>query len=620
MKQQFTLGAILCALSLYTYAAETLDEVVVTASRIEQPLSQTLTSTSVITQEDIKNSQATDVPSILRSIAGVEISQNGGTGKLSSLFMRGSNDTQTLVLLDGVRIGSITTGTTSIEHLMLDQIERIEVVRGNVSSLYGSEAIGGVVQIFTKQAQQASAINASIGAGSYGTAKSSAGLSGSSDATRYNLQVSRVVTAGYSAIDSNIAPAANPDPDGYHNSSVSANIKHIFNADHNLSASAFNSEGSTQYDRAYGSATDTHHSAFRISKFTATAEDRLHENWLSLLKLSQGTDKSQNYLNSAPATPGSLYTTTNRQLSWQNNLQLGNNKQMIIGAEHLTQAVETDLQPQYNQDERKIRTLFAGYSGNYDQHQLQLNARQDNYSDFGYANTGLIGYGYNIDEAWRITANTSSAFKAPTFNDMFYPFTDYGFGYSYQGNPNLLPERSLGRELGLHYAVDNQRVDVVYFDNRINDLITSNGLPASTMINLNEARIDGIETSYKGKISEIDLKLAVTAQNPRNVATGAALIRRAKLFSNVTAMYQFAEWKLVGEWQYTDQREDYDVNTFSRIKLDSYNLFNAVAHYRVSKQINLSMRVDNLFNQGYMLSHGYNTAGRSYFVNLAYQQ
>ena len=171
MKKYHLLAAFFCALSPLAHAATdtSLDEIVVTATRIEQPLKHTLSTTTVITQEDIKNSQAADVITILRSVAGVEISQTGGHGKSSSLFLRGSNSTQTLVLLDGVRINSATTGTTSIEHLMLDQIERIEIVRGNVSSLYGSEAIGGVIQIFTKRGRGEPVFNVSAGAGNHGT-------------------------------------------------------------------------------------------------------------------------------------------------------------------------------------------------------------------------------------------------------------------------------------------------------------------------------------------------------------------------------------------------------------------------------------------------------------------
>ena len=622
MKTYQILAAILCALAPLAHAETeaSLDEVVVTATRIEQPLKQTLSSTTVISQEDIKNSQATDVPTILRSVAGVEISQNGGIGKTSSLYLRGSNDTQVLVLLDGVRISSATAGTTSIENIMLDQIERIEVVRGNVSSLYGSEAIGGVVQIFTKQGQGKPVFNASAGIGSYGTQKLAAGMGGSIDNTNFNLQLSRYITEGFSTINPAIAPLANPDNNGYDNTSISANVRHTFNTEHKLTASWFNSQGHSSYDSSYELPTDSHNSDVQVSKLSLTSDNHLTEMWQSKLQLAQGTDNTQNFTNGLPATPGSIYKTTNQQLNWQNTLQLNTANQILIGAELLNQQVSSDLQPKFDLDERKVKSVFAGYTGKYDNHSLQVNARQDNYSDFGFANTGLLGYGFEINETWRVAASTSTAFKAPTFNDMFYPFFDYGFGYTYQGNPNLQPERSHNNEVGMHYAVARQNLDVVYFDNHINDLITNNNLPASTMINLNEARIDGVEISYSGHFNDLGVKIALTRQNPRDAVTGENLLRRAKIFSYAGVTQQFGSWKLGGEWRYSGEREDRDINTYSRTTLDSYQLFNLMALYKLNKQMDVALRVNNVLNQDYMLAHGYNTEGRSLFASLSYQQ
>lgn len=622
MKQHRLLAALLCALSPLAQAATetSLDEVVVTATRIEQPLNKTLSSTSVITQEDIKNSQATDVPTILRTIAGVEISQSGGIGKTTSLFLRGSNDKQVLVLLDGVRINSATAGTTSIEHLMLNQVERIEVVRGNVSSLYGSEAIGGVVQIFTKRSQGKPATNASAGVGSHGTRSMAAGYNSAVDDTSFNLQISRLLSEGYSTINPAIATSANPDNDGYDNTSISANIKHAFTAEHSLTASVFNSQGRSQFDSSYETPTTIHDSDVQLRKLSLTSDNRINESWQSKLLLAQGVDRTQSFTDGLPATPGSLYKTTSKQLNWQNTLFIDQGKQLLFGAEYLDQQVNTDLQPKFDRDERKVKSLFSGYTGTYGKQQIQLNARHDSFSDFGVANTGLLGYGYNFNDAWRVAASTSTAFKAPTFNDLYYPFVDYGFGYSYQGNPNLQPERSRNNEAGMHYTADNQRVDVVYFDNRIHDLIDFNNLPALTTINLNEARIDGVEASYSDRYNDTDLKIAITSQNPRDANTGARLLRRAKFFSNVSVTRSAGDWKIGGEWQYSGAREDTDINTFSRVTLGSYNLLNLTARYKLSKQMEVSLRADNVFNQSYMLAHGYNTQGRSLFANLSYQQ
>jgi vitamin B12 transporter len=274
----------------------------------------------------------------------------------------------------------------------------------------------------------------------------------------------------------------------------------------------------------------------------------------------------------------------------------------------------------FTRDKRTANSLFAGYTGNYDKHQAQFNLRQDRYSDFGTANTGLLGYGYAINEAWRASTSVSTAFKAPTINDLFYPFTDYGFGYSYQGNSNLKPERSRNVELGVHYAADGQRVDTVYFDNRIRDLITNNNLPASTMINLDEARSDGIEVAYAGQFGDTGLKAALTLQNPHNAKTGQALLRRAKSFGNLGVTQKAGAWRVGGEVQYSGTREDIDINTYARTTLDSYSVVNLTVSYALDKRLDLSLRADNLFDKDYMLAHGYNTLGRTLFVGLNYQQ
>lgn len=610
MKQQKILAAILCAVTpLACAAADTLDEIVVTATRVAQPLKQSLNSTTVITQQDIQASQAVDVPSMLKNLAGVEFYQSGGIGQQSSLFLRGTNSSHVLVLLDGVRINSATTGATAIDQLMLDQVERIEVVRGNVSSLYGSEAIGGVIQIFTKHGRGEPAFNASGGIGSHNTQRLAAGFGGEAGSTAFDVQVSKYKTTGISAIKTSIVPTVNPDNDGYDNNSLSGSVRHMFSADNSLTASVFQSSGEVQYDNAFGLTTDLNTSKSTLSKFALVADNRLSESWQSKLQLAQGTDDYKDYLN---GVQDSSIKTDNRQIGWQNTLAVSSFGSVLLGLENLNQQVTGATA--YTNTARKVSSLFAGYTGNYNAHQVQANIRQDHYSDFGTANTGLFGYGYTINEAWRATASVSTAFKAPTFNDMYLPLA-----WGFSGNPNLKPEHSKDSEIGLHYAAGGQHLDAMYFDNRIRDLIATNAT-GTTVININEARSDGFELGYAGQFNDTGVKAALTSQNPRDAETGQALLRRAKLFANLGVMQQLGAWKVGGEWQYSGTREDIDINTFARTTLASYNLFNLTANYDISKQFKLMLRADNLFNQDYMLAHGYNTLGRTLFVGVNYQQ
>jgi len=610
MKIYQIFAAILCALTPLAHAETdvSLDEIVVTATRIEQPLKQTLSSTTVITQEDIKNSQAADVPTILRSVAGIEISQTGGYGKSSSIFMRGANSPQTLVLIDGVRVNSATLGTTAIEHLMLDQIERIEIVRGNVSSLYGSEAIGGVIQIFTKRGHGEPAFNFSAGAGNHGTQRTAAGVGGKVENTDFNLQLSRFITEGVSAINPAIYPNTNPDNDGYDNTSVTANIRHSFNTDHNLSASIFNSQGHNQYDYSLDG-TNIRNSDVKVSKLSLSSEDHLNESWLSKLQFAQGTDSNQNFLNGSPTSLSSLYKTTNQQLSWQNTLQLDSGKQLIAGVESQLQQITSDIQPAYIQDERKINSLFAGYTGNYGAHQIQTNLRHDNYTEYGIVDTGLLGYGYAFTESLRATTSYSSGFRAPSFNDLYNP-TYY--------NSSIRPEQSRNIEAGIHYSTTNHNLDIVYFDNRIQDLITPVLINPVTFQyqaqNTKEARIDGLEFSYAGQFGDTNIKTAVTIQNPHDISGNTQLARRSTTHSSVVATHKMGDLQVGAEWLYSYTRPD------GSKTLPEYHVFNITAAYALSKQWKASLRADNLTDQNDSNAYGYNPLGRTFFASLSFQQ
>ncbi len=613
MKQKLLFAGVLFgALSLpcAAYADTPMELLIVTPTRMSQSLDQTIADTTVINEREIRNSGASDVPTLLRSVAGVDVIQSGGLGKVSSVFMRGTNSNQVLVLLDGVRINSATAGTTALEHIMLDSIERIEVVRGNVSSLYGSEAIGGVIQLFTKRGHGAPEFNASIGLGSHGTQHLAAGFSGAVEATSFSINVGNVKTDGISAINTQIAPTANPDKDGYDNTTLDALVKHAINADHQLSASVFSTRGDSQYDNPFDAATtDRNNTKAAIDKWSLSSDDQLSAMWHSKLKWAHGTDDSKDYLNGVQT---SRFRTVNKQLAWQNELKIADTRHVNLALENLVQSVSSDTL--FTRNSRNVNSLLGGYVAEYGPQQVQLNLRQDRYSDFGTTNTGLFGYGWSFAEGWRATASISNAFKAPTFNDMYYPLS-----FGYQGNPNLQPERSKNRELGLHYAANGQRLDAAYFDNRISDLIACN-TACSTVININRAQIDGGELSYAGEYGDTHVTANFTRQNPRDTTTGLELLRRAKQLANLAMTQHFGAWEAGGEWQYSGQRKDSDINTYAPVTLPGYQVFNLNAHYQVEKSLSVSARIDNLFNLDYALVHGYNTLGRTVFVSLNYQQ
>jgi vitamin B12 transporter len=601
MKQKYLFAALLWALTplACAEAANAIDEVVVTATRLPQQLSKTIADTTVLTEQEIRNSGAADVPTLLRSLVGVEVAQSGGLGATAGVFMRGTNSNQVLVLIDGVRVDSATTGATALEQIMLDSIERIEVVRGNVSSLYGSSAIGGVIQIFTKQGKGEPAFQASAGAGSHDTQKLAAGFSGSVADTSFNVNVGRVKTDGVSAINPVLAAKANPNNNGYDNNTLNASIKQAINADHALTASVFGSRGNVSFDSSSGSPTDLNNSVETIDKFSLISDDQLGVRWHSQLRLAQGSDDVHSYKNGAQA---SYFTTQSNQFAWQNNLKIAEGQQLSLSAENLGQAVSSSTV--YAQTARNVNSVLGSYIGEYGVQQVQLNVRQDNYSDFGMANTGLLGYGVAFAEGWRATASISNAFRAPTFNELFYP--NYG-------SSNVKAERSQNQEIGLHYATNGQRLSVVYFDNIINDLIVYNSATA-TVGNINRAEIIGQELSYAGDFGSSHLKVSATFQDPHDTTTGAALARRAREFSSLAASHDFEAWNVGAEVRYSGERQD------STHTLASYSLLNLTSRYKIDKHLSLSARVDNVFNRDYQEVYSYNTLGATLFVGMNYQQ
>ncbi|MBV8031689.1 MAG: TonB-dependent receptor, partial [Betaproteobacteria bacterium] len=426
------------------------DAIVVTASRMEQKLRDAIPHTTVITQQDIRDSQVPDLASLLRREAGIEVSQSGGIGTVTSLFMRGGRGAQTLVLIDGVRMEDAAFGTTAIQHIMLDEIDRIEIVRGNVSSLYGSGAMGGVVQIFTKHGEGPPAPSGEILFGSRGTSREQAGYGGQTGDARFNITASRFNTQGFSNIDPVRAPNANPDNNGYRNESVSASASYALSGGNQVGGNLYRTRGNLSYDSAFGAPTDVNRSGQALAATQLFWEAKPFEAWKSRLSASEGTDFRTDTLN---GRFNNSSNTRNRQIAWNNDWRLAPEHAVSLGVEDLRQTLANSGLTA-TQQARNVGIARVGYLGRLGEHSLQANARTEHYSDFGTANTYFLGYGFDLTQAWRLTASTSTAFRAPTFVDLFSPFG---------GNPTLRPERSRTQEAGVQWASGASRLRIVGF-------------------------------------------------------------------------------------------------------------------------------------------------------------
>ena len=586
------------------------DAVVITASRTEQPLRDAIPHTTILTRKDISDSQAVDLPSLLQREAGFEYTQNGGVGAVTGLFMRGGRSAQTLIVVDGVRVEDASVGTTAIQHIMLDEVERIEIVRGNVSSLYGSGGIGGVVQVFTRRGHGTPASSAEITAGSRGTSKLGAAYGGEVGATRFNVTLSRFDTRGFSAIDTRLAPKANPDADGYRNESVSGNLIQRISAQHEVGVLIYSSRGRLDYDSASGPPTDTHQSAQDLAMSQAYWEAHPVERWTSRLTLGEGTDYRTDLRN---GTFNSSSNTRSRQLIWDNRLRAAPAHEFAVGLEALRQELQNSgLLPQRR--DRSADVARLGYLGRLGAHSLQVNLRTEDYSDFGRANTHFLGYGYDVTQAWRLTASTSTAFRAPTFIDLF---GFRGFG----GNAALRPERARTYELGVQWADGPNLVRVVAFDTRYQDAITFD-VQTSTVRNVRKASVNGVESSYSGRMAGFELRAALTVQDATEQEPGGQelpAIRRAKRYGSLAAYRSLGRLRLGGELIASGARPDIDIVSFARISQAGYSVLNLTARYDIDKRLFVGARLSNALDEKYQLVNGFNTPRRGVFLTVGWQ-
>lgn len=586
---------------LPAYAADDpADELVVTATRDAQRLGSTIQHTSVITEREIRASQAVDLPTLLRREAGLEFTQNGGIGRVGGLFVRGANPNQALILVDGVRVNAATTGGTQIDQLMLDEIERVEIVRGPGSALYGSDAIGGVVQVFTKRGRGAPAPNATVGFGNEGTQRYAAGYGGNAGPWQFNVSGSYFRTDGFSSLRPEASPTANPDDDGYWNLSGSAMATYHFNERHRAGFSAYASQGRSEFDNAFAASRDDRQTGKNaVNAANVFLHNQFTDVWTSRLTATQGTDLFRDELNGQQT---SFFRTQNRSLTWQNGLAVAAGQTLTLGAETLGQAVNSTVV--YTRDSRTVNSAFGGYTGTFGRNTLQGNLRYDHYNDFGGKTTYLAGYGYQLLEGLRATASYSHGFRAPSFNELYFP----NFG-----NPNLQPEEATQSELGLQYAVAAQLFRLAAYRTDYENLI--GGFPLQ---NVNSARVKGLELSYTGNVAGTNLKASLTLQDPENQDTGQQLVRRAKTFGAFGASRAFGPFSIGGEVLASGPRYDTDVFTFQRVKVAGYAVVNLFARYNLTPDLYLGLRVDNLFDKDYTLASGYNVQGTLALLSLNY--
>ena len=575
-----------------------LAPMIVTATRVAQPITDVVADVTLIDRAQIERSGAGGLADLLVRASGIAMTRNGGPGTSTSLYIRGAETRFTAVFVDGVRVDSQSTGGASWNALPLSHIDHIEILRGPAAAIYGSDAIGGVIQIFTRQGEAGFSPSVEIGAGNHGTYKLALGLSGGTDRVDYSLGLSREMSTGFNA-----QPTVNPDLDGYQNNSVSGRLGFKVNAAHRLEATFLRSEVDAQYDTSPPGVDD--HSLARLQTVGLNWTARWSDAYSTRVSIGQSGDRYE--------TLPSVYLTDTHVTSYlfHNEYRMGAHTltaDLERREDKLSNASTTPVVTNRSQD-----ALAVGYGLRQGAHTLQLNARHDQDSEFGSNLTGSGAYAYAVTPAWRVTLAMGNAFRAPT---LFQRFSQYGLA-------TLTPETAKNREIGVKYDAAGESFSAVVYRNTVSDLINYVAGPGACANGAGKfpgcygntalAQYEGITFTASKRSGGVNWSGSVDFQNPRDLTKGKQLARRAKQMATLAADTQVSGWNLGGELQLTGERFN---DAGNNQVLAGYSLLNLHASTALNREWTLLGRVNNLADQKYETAKGYATEGRTLYVGL----
>ena len=599
--------ALALATPSVSFAQTAIDTVVVTASRTPQRAADVIADTTIIDAEEIARSGAGSVADILQRQRGVEIVRNGSAGASTSVYLRGANSNQVVVLLDGVRVGSSTTGSASWNAVPLAAIDRIEIVYGPLTTLYGADAIGGVIQIFTRKGGGAPTVTAAAGAGSDGTRQYDASVHGSAGASG---KLGYTLNAGYEESDgfSATRPGAygyNPDDDGYRRKSVAGRLAYELAPGHEIGAQFLRSSLRAQYDSGADSY-DTHNIQ-DLNSAAVFVTSQFLPNWRSSVQLARSEDELGSFTGSG-ATDASRIATRQDELTWQNTVTLGRDTLQLLYS-HRKEEVESSSTAALTRS-RTTNSWAGAYSAKRERHLFDASVRHDR-SSYGERTTGAAGYGYSFADGWRATASAGTSFRAPTFNELYYP------GY---GLPTNKPEKGRNGEVGLRYDGKHTQLNATYFRNRLTDMIvTVRPCPASQTgscaYNVADATLEGLTLAGATRFGPLNLRGSIDWQDPRDNTTGKQLARRARKHASFGAEYATGQLKTGAELVLSGRRFDDAANARP---LGGYGLLNLYASWQIDADLSLLVRINNVTDKRYELARNYGTGGRTWFAGLRY--
>lgn len=596
-------------------AVPMLRDIVVTASRSPEPLADVVGDVTVIGPEQLAETRGDGIAEIIGRAPGVQFTTTGGPQTQTSIYLRGAKPSQTLVLIDGMRINSSTMGGINFPTIDPATIERIEILRGAASSLYGSDAIGGVINIITKQGEQNRPLSAwaNIGYGTYETARSSLGLSGAASGWDYSFSTSAATSKGFDALrrrkaDGTVIAGYYPDKDGYRSHTVSGTLGYRWAEGHRIGLTAYNGYTRGDYDNEFTPYPNTY-AIYRQQAYSLTSTDSITGWWESELRFGFTKDDNDNRSDSS-----SVFNSLKRHYSWTNTFRPHADHRISVLLERQEERVQATT-TRYDQDARDTNAAALIYKGRVNRLHTQASVRNDNISGYGNQTTGSLGLDFDLTDTWQIGIAGNTGFHAPTFNDLYYP----GFGGLYQGNPDLKPEKSKNIEAHLVYEGERDTVRITAFQNKIRNLIaTSPSFPFSPE-NIGSATLLGLTLEGSHRFNNTTLRGSIDLLDPRNdnpkPGEDSQLPLRARQVFHLSAEHRIQALKVGAEYQYTGNRLD----SVTKTRLGGYSLVNLTAAYDFSKSLGVQVRWNNVLDKDYVLVDGYNTPGSNVFVNLSWR-
>ncbi|WP_313159675.1 TonB-dependent vitamin B12 receptor [Stenotrophomonas sp.] len=601
--------AVLSTLPLMAAAqneATALDQVLVTATRTPIALQDSISPAQVIDRAEIERSQAPSLQDLLRGRAGINLNNSGGLGKQSSLFLRGTNSAHTLVLVDGVRINTGDLGLAMLQDLPLAQIERVEIVRGPQSSLYGADAIGGVIQIFTRRNAGQFAPHLQLGAGSNGLREASGGFGGSGERGWFGTDIAYQHTDGINACRGNPITFAGcgadePDRDGYRNLSMSLRGGYALGDAWHVEGTALRAEGENHYDGYYNYSETLQQVLGGKVRYTPGARFNL------TVSAGRADNESQNYNGSTWLGAAQTHRDT---ASVQADIGVAEGQLLSAGVDWSQDNLDGSSAG-YGVDSRDNTGVFVQYQGRFGAHHLQANVRNDDNEQFGNHTTGSLGWGMELDGGFRLNASYGTAFKAPTFSDLYDPWS---------GVPTLDPETSRSANVGIAQQGDGWRWGLDVYETRIDDLITYDAT-TFMMSQVEKARIRGAELTGAITVAGVDISAQLSHTDPRNRTEGSAqfdnwLARRAQNTARLDIDRRFGDFRAGITANGAGKRYDDAANT---LRLGGYGTVDLRLEYAISRDWSVLGRVSNLFDRDYETVAWYNQPGREYRLSVRYQ-